>query len=224
MIEPHRSLSTLVSFLVVSGLALGVPVGCDRGGPEPPSESEVKQLELTEVQTQVYGTKLNTLPDQGLRRPGGESFSFDEQIGDPLLLSAVYTNCPMEKMCPLLTSKVAKVQSRVLEDSDVGTDDFRVVLFSFDPERDTPKKLEAYATERGVSADNAVFVSGEETAISEVMNALEIATKEDGDGTYTHNMRTYIADSDGRIYSGFRKAKWRVDDVADRLRQALDEK
>jgi len=220
--RPRPSSCPRVAAVITLLLALAVAAGCDRGGPQPPSESGAKKLELTEVQTQVYGTKLNTLPDRGLKRSGGESFSFDRQIGAPVLLSAVYTNCPMEKMCPLLTSKIAKVQQRVLESSDIEAGDFRVVLFTFDPERDTPEALEAYATERGVSAENASFVSGDATTVSEVMEAIEIATKDVEDGEITHNMRTYIADADGRIFSGFRQAKWNPDDVADRLRSAIE--
>lgn len=135
--------TALLSAVFISAM-LGV-VGCDRGGLEPPSESDAKEFELTARQTQVYGKQLKTLPDEGLKRQGGEPFSFDDLEGTPVLLSAVYTNCPKEKMCPLLTSKVGKTQQQLLDESEIGPGDFRVVLFSFDPERDTPDALKSYA-------------------------------------------------------------------------------
>jgi len=208
--------------LVISlAVALLAAFACERGA-QPPSESEAKKLELTKVQTQVYGTKLSQLPDEGLQRQGGEPFSFDDLEGTPVILSAIYTNCPMEKMCPLLTQKVGQVQKKLLDDSEVGPRDFHVVLLTFDPERDSPDDVESYAEERGVIAENADFVSGESEAISKLMESIEVAVTEGEDGTFQHNMRTYLTDASDRIYSGFRQAKWDPGDVVDRFRPAIE--
>lgn len=213
--------SHIIRFLVLSmTLAAFAATGCERET-QPASESEAKKLELTKVQTQVYGKKLASLPDDGLRRQGDEPFSFDDLQGTPVILAAIYTNCPMEKMCPLLTQKVGQVQQKLLEDSEIGPDDFHVVLLTFDPERDSPDDVKAYAEERGVTAENADFVSGEPEAISKLTEAIEIAATQEEGGEFNHNMRTYLTDADGRIYSGFRQAKWNPDDVVDRFRPAL---
>lgn len=213
MFSTHVSLKTIVLSLI---LILGA--GCDRKtGPASPLESK-KPNELAPAQSTVFGTKLSELPDEGLVDQSGEPFSFDDLSGKPTIISTIYTSCPMPKMCPLLTSNLGKVQQKLREELDAPADAYRFVLVSFDPENDTPKMMRDYVTERGWSLDNAVLVTGDPETTDALMTKLGIATKREKDDTITHNMRTYLAGSDGTIQYGFRKSGWNPDDVVARFR------
>jgi protein SCO1/2 len=83
--------------------------------------------------------ELHTLP----------AFSAQDQAGRPFLLSDldetvwianfVFTDCP--SVCPMLTTQMANLQSRLAESAPR----LRYVSISVDPVRDTPAVLAAYA-------------------------------------------------------------------------------
>ncbi len=83
----------------------------------------------------------------------GRATTLHEVFGDRVvLLSFVYASCSDVNGCPLATSVMDRVQSRLAADPDLATS-VRLVSFSFDLEHDTPAVLEKYAAVR--SADRA---------------------------------------------------------------------
>lgn len=211
----------MYTWFAVVGIAMGAAlVGCERVGP-PTTEEEAHRGELTERKSQVFGSSVADIPDDGLKRQGGEPFRWRDVVGRPLILSAIYTNCPKEKMCPMLTSKIGDAQQILMEETGLDAEDFTVVLFTFDPERDTPEKLTGYAEARGLELENTVAVSGDSEAIERVMDSIEVGATEEEDGVFMHNLRTYVVDAEGTVQYGFTRTDWRPKDLAARVKTVL---
>jgi protein SCO1/2 len=79
-------------------------------------------------------------PDLTLTDDEGEEFDLIEETkGHPTLLFFGYTHCP--DICPLTMSNIAVAKSRLGEEHQ---QKLRVVFVTTDPERDTPKRLDAW--------------------------------------------------------------------------------
>src|SRR3990172_2327053 len=72
-----------------------------------------------------------TLPDQD-----GRAVTLQDLRGKAVVVDFIYTNCPPDEACPLLTAKLAPLPPRL---PTAGLAE-RVVILSitFDPDRDTP--------------------------------------------------------------------------------------
>ena len=87
----------------------------------------------------------------------GRDFSSSSLEGKVMLANFVFTNCT--QLCPVLTPRMAEVQSRLAADGLLGS---RVALMSIsvDPEQDTPETLKAYAESYGADHESWRFLTG----------------------------------------------------------------
>ncbi len=81
----------------------------------------------------------------------GETVSRDDFVGEkPFLITYIFTRCP-DGACPALLLRLRRIQEDAAERGY--EDDIALLAATFDPERDTPDVLEAYAGEQGVDLD-----------------------------------------------------------------------
>ena len=69
----------------------------------------------------------------------GEQVSLDDLKGKPWLAMFVFTNCT--SICSPMTYNMTEVQEKLIEQ---GVEDYNIVAFSVDPERDSPQVLQDY--------------------------------------------------------------------------------
>ncbi|MFB6347813.1 MAG: SCO family protein [bacterium] len=211
MIRPSHILFIFLAFLTAAG-------GCsnDRGNQtQKPSPQEIKkQLPASDL----IGTSINNFPDTGLVTHSENQFYFEELPGKPLIISFMYTRCPMAKMCPLITRKMKKVRSSLLEE---GHSDFKLVTVTFDPDHDTPAVLRKYRRSRKIEATNWTFVTGPGETVDALVDRFKISTKQTESGQIVHNLRTYLIDQNGTIKKWYRGSQWNVDTVTDDLRKLI---
>lgn len=97
------------------------------------------------------------------------TFAMVDQAGDsvrsmdlrdaPWVASFIFTNC--EGVCPLITSRMARVRDSLAAAGMLGGDGARLVSFSVDPARDTPQVLREYADAYGGSPpERWAFLTG----------------------------------------------------------------
>lgn len=188
--------------------------GCEDKGPYP--------LELSDYQTAVLGLDFKTLPARGLVDQKGEAFSFANYWADgkPVMMTEIYTNCPMPDMCPMLMTKVARAQT-ILAEQGVKPQDYRVLILSMDPENDPPEAMLSYAQVHGLRMENVTLVTGNKQTLDAVMKKLEVGIRMAPDGELIHSMRTYVMDAEGKIAAGFRQSGWKPEELATRLKGQL---
>lgn len=133
-----------------------------------------------------------TLPDQD-----GRAVALKDLRGKAVVLDFIYTNCPPDEACPLLTAKMVALQQRL---KTAALSD-RVVLLSitFDPERDTPEVLIAYARQFGAELGNWHFLRGTDAQSRAVAKAYGVAYEHAEGDQFGHTAFIMVIDPQGRI-------------------------
>jgi protein SCO1/2 len=85
----------------------------------------------------------DAVPDFKLRNQDGQAIHLGQFRGKALLVTFIYTRCPMPNFCPLVTHNFAVID-RQLAASPALYAKTHLLCVSFDPEHDTPARLRAY--------------------------------------------------------------------------------
>jgi cytochrome c peroxidase len=136
----------------------------------------------------------------------GESLRLHQLYGEKLVvLSFIFTSCSDVNGCPLASFVLSQVQQRVLADPRL-RDRVRLVSLSFDPARDTPARLESYASSFRRDGFDWRFVgSVSEEQLKPILTAYDQSVIRDYDadgrdlGTMSHTLRVFVIDRDRRI-------------------------
>lgn len=129
----------------------------------------------------------------------GAPFTIASLHGHRAALTFTYTRCPLPDFCPLIDRHFRTVQQQILERADMR--DVRLVTVTLDPAYDTPPVLRDHA--RQLKADTAgwSFVTGppEDVARFGRQFGLFVEQNPDDPADITHNLRTVVVDTNGRL-------------------------
>lgn len=130
----------------------------------------------------------------------GVPFTSDSLKGKITAVNFFFTNCP--SICGPMNFHV---KERIY-DRFKAFENFQVVSFTVDPDRDTLEALRAYARQLGVKSDNTSrltwkFVTGERDAIYDLASALFLNAMEDetAPGGFLHSELVVLIDWEGRL-------------------------
>ena len=144
--------------------------------------------------------KYYPVPDFSLIDQTGKTVTLRELNGKVWVADFIFTNCG--GTCPMMTGKMRKLQQTL-------PPEIRMVSFTVDPARDTPKVLAAYAEEHGANRDRWLFLTGEKQAMYDLCLKGFKLPLDDAGGTpaepITHSSRFVLVDRHGEIrgyYSG----------------------
>ncbi len=144
----------------------------------------------------------------------GPGFSFVDQNGNRLtnedlrghlvLYTFTYTGC--QAPCPQTSQTVRIVQQRL---AGVNTRGMPVdlVTISFDPERDTPQQLMAFARQMKADLQNWHFVTGEPAALKNVIgSSFGFYYNRNAEGDFTFDPAFVLVDGAGIVRAKYRTA------------------
>jgi protein SCO1/2 len=135
----------------------------------------------------IYALSM-TLTDQDGARVGLDVFR-----GKPVFIGMFYGSCP--SACPLLISTIRRAMSEL----DPSTDsEVRVLLVSFDPERDTPPALRAIVAQRGLDA-RWKLASAPDDQVRDLAAVLGIQYRRLPGGSFSHTSSVVLLDRTGAI-------------------------
>lgn len=156
--------------------------------------------------------------DLTLTNQAGESLRLGDFRGQALVLTFIYTRCPLPNYCPRMSKQFATLQPQLRE--QFGT---RVHLLSvsFDPAYDTPRVLRDYASRYTDRLDTWTFATGDSTEVRRIASHFGVFTKAEG-GEITHNLVTAVIGPDGTVRRLFRGNDWTPDDVLRTVKRSLD--
>jgi protein SCO1/2 len=151
------------------------------------------------------------LVDQKERAISPETFA-----GRSLLLTFIFTRCPVPNFCPLLSRNFERLQQEIQQDPALA-DRVRLLSISFDPEFDTPQTLARYGKAFTEDADFWRFATGEPAEIEKLTRAFSVYVQAE-DGTLNHGLCTALVDPDGVITKIWRGNAWRPEEVMAELK------
>ncbi|HMR73904.1 MAG TPA: SCO family protein [Polyangiaceae bacterium] len=134
----------------------------------------------------IYDLEL-TLVDQD-----GKSVGLDVYRGHPVIVSMFYASCPFA--CPTLISDIKRLERSLAPEAQR---QLRVLLVSFDPERDSPEALRALARQHGLDAKRYKLAQAPETQVRELAAVLGIKYRKLDGGAFNHSSVITVLDTSG---------------------------
>lgn len=124
----------------------------------------------------------------------GELVSLKSFVGKPVVLTMFFANCTYA--CPLLVNDMLKMENSLPINKK---NNYRFILVSIDPERDTPAKLKIYAKEHGLDLSRWTLLTGKSDDIMELAALLGFKYKKDEKGNYSHSNIITLLNEKGEI-------------------------
>lgn len=123
----------------------------------------------------------------------GGAVSLSSFRGQPVILAMFFASC--EYACPVLVSDIQRLRAQLPAADAART---RVVLVTFDTERDTPAALRAFRERSGLDA-NWTLLRGEETAVQELAMLLGVKFRREARGQFAHSNLFTLLNAEGEI-------------------------
>ncbi len=105
-----------------------------------------------------------------------------------------FMSCP--SICPRVTKEMHRIYEAFKDNPNV-----KIVSFTIDPKRDTPKALKLYADNLQVDHDKWYFLSGDKDKTFELANSYFVAALEDEEspGGFDHSGKIVLIDKKGHV-------------------------
>ncbi|MCA1767382.1 MAG: SCO family protein [Idiomarina sp.] len=117
-----------------------------------------------------------------------------ELQGQPVIMSMIYGSCTTA--CPVLVHDVKRLFTSLDNDTQKQV---KLVMVSFDTDRDTPEALAEYVKQYQLSNDNWLFLNGSEQDIRTLATVLGVRYRQRPDGDFDHSNLITILDKQGVI-------------------------
>ncbi|MBI3869288.1 MAG: SCO family protein [Verrucomicrobia bacterium] len=161
----------------------------------------------------------DTMPDVELLAEDGRTIKLSDFKGRALAFTFLFTRCPLPDFCPRMNQHFNRARELLLQRPG-GPTNWQFLSISFDPEFDGPRVLTSYAhSYRGQAADGWLFASASTNAMSAMVSSLDFRFVNEA-GSFVHNLRTVVLDTQRRIHRQFDGNKWKAADLAEALAEA----
>lgn len=149
------------------------------------------------------------IPDVTLIDQDGRPFRLSSLHGSAVLLTFIYTRCPLPTFCPLMDRHFQAVQKAIQEGRLPSS--VRLVSVSFDPEFDTPAVLKAHAARVGADSRLWTFATAPRPQVDALGSRLGLSVIREAQdpAAITHNLRTAVIDRQGRLVTVLNGNEWR---------------
>lgn len=192
-----------------------------------PTRSWIENIQPTgESRTQSSGNELppesgkpvfleagQALPDYAFLDENGDTVRLSDYRGSVVALTFVFTRCPVPEYCPAMMRNFGNVDE-ILDDSPPLPAPWKLVTISFDPEYDTPEVMQRYGQAFDYDPESWDLLTSRDMAPIEGIAANVGLKFGKRDGSYLHNLRTVVLDTEGRIFHTFTTENWSPEELA----------
>lgn len=139
----------------------------------------------------------DAVPDFTVTTQDGAALRLSDLRGSVVVLTFIYTRCPLPDFCPAIDRKFGDLAARLAAVPDRASK-VRLLSVSFDPEHDTPEVLRKHAAMRGAAPPLWTFAVATHAELGRVGPALGL-TYGPTRGEIVHNLSTAVIGPDGRL-------------------------
>ena len=160
----------------------------------------------------------DVVPDFKMKNQDGRTIHLNQFRGKKLLITFIYTRCPLPNFCPLVTHNFAVIDKKLNADPSM-KGKTHLLCVSFDPEHDTPERLKAYGEQYiGNDAKSAFanwdFAVPDKTVLNEMAKFFDVGISNEPDQTITHTLSTTLVGRDGKVLRFYPGNEWTPEQVA----------
>ena len=166
----------------------------------------------------------DAVPDFKLRNQDGRMIHLNQFRGKDLLITFIYTRCPLPNFCPLVTRNFAVISREVSADPAL-KGKTHLLCVSFDPEHDTPERLKAYGEQYLGGDGKAAFATlefavPEKPVLTQMAKYFDVGMTPGENQTINHTLSTTLIGPDGKVIKFYPGNEWTPQQVVDDLKHA----
>jgi protein SCO1/2 len=189
-------------------------IAADSAAASPAPEPAAASLKDREEERLQVG---EAVPEFNLVDQDGHAVSLGDFRGKAVLLTFIYTRCPLPNFCPLMSKNFAELEQR-LGAEFAGR--FHLLSVSMDPEFDRPDVLKDYAARYDARPQDWTFATGDADQIKLVADMLGLYYAREN-GLISHDLRTALIGPDGRLLRLWKSNLWTPYEVQRAVRETL---
>lgn len=158
------------------------------------------------------------VPNTRFTDQDGREREFASFNDSTVVVTFIYTRCPMPTFCPLMDRHFVTIQETLK--ADPALRNVHLVSVSFDPITDTPPVLKKHAQALGADPAYWTFLTGDRDEIDRFASRFGVTlTREMNDQLdITHNLRTAIIDTKGALVKSYTGNAWTPEQLLADLR------
>ena len=158
------------------------------------------------------------VPDFTLISSTKERVKLSDFAGKVVAINFVYTRCALPQFCLRMASTFGVLQKRF---ATVLDRELQLLTVTFDPERDTPEVLAAYAEQWKADGRGWRFLTGPAADVRRVCAFFSLETFAD-EGPVNHMVRTVVVGRDRRLLANIEGNQFTPEQLGDLLRTMLE--
>ena len=157
------------------------------------------------------------VPDFKLTNQDGKPVRLSQFHGKSLLITFIYTRCPLPDFCPRVTHNFAVLEKSLAANPKLYANT-HLLCASFDPDGDTPARLKAYGeTYMAAAAPKAFahwdFAVPTKANLPSLAHFFDVGLTSEADATITHTLSTTLIGPDGKVVKFYHGNEWAPEDV-----------
>ncbi len=201
-------------------------------GSDGPTNLRLTEIDVIAQARPDYKPKVNyhvpqkgdAVPDFSLLNQSGHKIDLGQFRGKVVLMTFIYTRCPLPDYCPRLSSNFAAIDKK-LQAEPVLYKRTHLISVSFDPTYDTPAVLRSYGEayldgQSHGEFSHWEFAAPSTTELPSMEQFFDVGVTPQADGILQHSLSTVVIDPQGRIFAFYPTNDWSVADVLAEIHSA----
>lgn len=162
------------------------------------------------------------VPNFTLRNQDNRDIHIKDYRGKTLLLTFIYTRCPVPDYCTLMSDNFAQIDRALGQDPEL-YGKTHLLSISIDPEYDTPKVLRSYGAAHTERYQNETFAhwefaGGTKEQVKEIAQFFGLTYFPEKD-QIIHALRTVIIDPTGKVTKIYGGNEWKPDEIVAEIKK-----
>ena len=197
------------------------------------SQSWLENLFVTRMSADSSGTSGaappteaqpgDEVPNFTLVNQDGKQIGLQNYRGKALLLTFIYTRCPLPEYCTLMSNNFAQIDRQLQQDPAVYART-HLLSVSIDPQFDTPQVLRSYGAAHTERYEHETFTHWEFASGEQVKDLAQFFGLRyfDENDQIIHGLKTVIIKPDGKVAKVYTGNEWKPEDFANELKSVIE--
>jgi protein SCO1/2 len=161
-------------------------------------------------------TAGDAVPDFKLVNENGKTIHLSQFKGRVVLLTFIYTRCPLADFCPRMNKNFAQIDQALAADKKL-YGETHLLSISFDPKFDTPAILKRYGGiytgGKAATLAHWDFAAPSESDLPALEQFFDVGVTPGDAGTLTHSLSTAVIGKDGKVRAWYPTNEWTPEEV-----------
>jgi protein SCO1 len=165
------------------------------------------------------------VPNFTLRNQNNREIHIRDYRGKTLLLTFIYTRCPIPDFCALMSDNFAQIDRALGQDPKI-YEKTHLLSISIDPAYDTPEVLKSYGAAHTERYENETFAhwefaGGTSEQVRKIAEYFGLTYFPQND-QIIHALRTVIVSPDGKVVKVYTDNHWKPDEVITQMTRIVN--